>query len=76
MVPYENKRKRVSIIGLGYIGLPTAVLLAKKGYSVAGVEKNENLVNLINDGKTHIAEPDLDLSVKSMVSKGYLKAFI
>tara|TARA_X000000950_G_scaffold229307_1_gene277106 strand:- start:7010 stop:8242 length:1233 start_codon:yes stop_codon:yes gene_type:complete len=71
----EIKKIRVSIIGLGYIGLPTAALLAKKGYRVAGIEKNQELVNLVNEGKTHVAEPDLGICVKSMVSKGYLKAF-
>ncbi len=71
----ETKKQRISIIGLGYIGLPTAVLLATKGYRVAGIEKNWELVNLINEGKTNVAEPDLDIYVKSMVSKGYLKAF-
>ena len=60
---------KVCVIGLGYIGLPTAALLASKGFTVNGVDTNQQVVNNINDGKAHINEDGLDtlvnLSVKS-----------
>ncbi len=62
------------MIGLGYIGLPTASLLGTKGYSVHGVDVSQHVVDTINDGKIHIVEPDLDIMVKSAVNAGNLKA--
>ena len=70
------KNKSLCVIGLGYIGLPTAALLANKGFSVVGVDINEKVVSTINEGKIHIVEAGLDAFVKSAVSKGQLKAFI
>jgi len=67
--------KTVCVIGLGYIGLPTAALLASNGYDVAGVDLNHYAVETINKGKIHIVEPDLDAFVRSAVSAGKLKAF-
>ncbi len=52
--------KKLSVIGLGYIGLPTAVLFASKGLNVLGVDINESLINELNKGTTSINEPDLD----------------
>lgn len=66
--------KTVCVIGLGYIGLPTAALLARKGYQVIGVDVNPNTVEIINKGQIHIVEPDLDAFVRSAVSSGKLKA--
>ncbi len=66
--------KKVCVIGLGYIGLPTAALLANKGYEVHGVDVVESTVNTINAGKIHIAEPELDTFVKSAVNSRKLKA--
>ena len=68
------KKKTICIIGLGYIGLPTAALLSNNGYSVFGVDNNTKIVSTIKKGKTHIAEPDLSKIVKSSVLKGKLKA--
>ena len=68
------KKKTVCVIGLGYIGLPTAALIASKGYSVVGVDVKEEVVSLVNQGKIHIVEPDLDQFVKSAISTGLLKA--
>jgi UDP-N-acetyl-D-mannosaminuronic acid dehydrogenase len=65
----------VCVIGLGYIGLPTAALLASKGYDVVGVDLNHHAVETINQGKIHIVEPDLDAFVRSAVAAGKLKAF-
>ena len=66
--------KRVSVIGLGYIGLPTAAILASRGMNVIGVEVNQETVDTINAGKIHIVEPDLDIIVRSVVSTGNLRA--
>jgi UDP-N-acetyl-D-mannosaminuronic acid dehydrogenase len=68
------KKKTVCVIGLGYIGLPTAALIASKGYSVVGVDVKKEVVSLVNQGKIHIVEPDLDQFVKSAISTGLLKA--
>lgn len=68
--------KKVCIIGLGYIGLPTAALLANTGYSVHGVDVNQYAVDVINQGKIHIVEPDLDTFVHSAVASGRLRASI
>ncbi|CCE25200.1 UDP-N-acetyl-D-mannosamine dehydrogenase [Methylotuvimicrobium alcaliphilum] len=65
---------KVCVIGLGYIGLPTASLLGTKGFKVFGVDTSEHVVNTINQGKIHIVEPDLDILVKSAVQSGNLKA--
>lgn len=61
-------------MGLGYIGLPTASMLATKGHSVIGVDINKSTVDTINSGKIHIVEPDLDILVRSAVNSGNLKA--
>jgi len=66
--------KKICVLGLGYIGLPTASLLATKGYEVHGVDVNENAIQMINEGKVHIYEPDLDVMVKAAVQSGKLKA--
>ena len=69
-----NQNKKICVIGLGYIGLPTAALLANRGYEVHGVDVVQNVVDTINDGKIHIVEPELDTFVKAAVRSGYLKA--
>jgi UDP-N-acetyl-D-mannosaminuronic acid dehydrogenase len=69
------KTKQISVIGLGYIGLPTAALLASNGYSVVGMDVSEHAVKTINQGKIHIIEPDLDAFVRSAVAAGRLQAF-
>ncbi|MFP7733898.1 UDP-N-acetyl-D-mannosamine dehydrogenase [Priestia aryabhattai] len=66
--------KKVCVVGLGYIGLPTASVLASKGFQVHGVDVNEKAVNLINEGRIHIYEPDLDVLVKQVVENGNLVA--
>ena len=68
------KKKTVCVIGLGYIGLPTAALLANKGFSVVGVDVKEEVVSIINEGRIHIVEPDLQAVVKSVISTNKLKA--
>ena len=68
------RNKTICIIGLGYIGLPTAALLANRGYKVHGVEVVQSTVDTINHGKIHIVEPELDTFVRSAVNSGHLKA--
>jgi UDP-N-acetyl-D-mannosaminuronic acid dehydrogenase len=70
-----DRYKKISVIGLGYIGLPTAALLASKGYIVNGMDVNENAVETINKGEIHIVEPDLDAYVRSAVANKKLKAY-
>ncbi|MDC0883280.1 UDP-N-acetyl-D-mannosamine dehydrogenase [Litorivicinus sp.] len=70
-----EQQKRVCVIGLGYIGLPTAALLASNGYYVVGMDVNAHAVETINQGKIHIVEPDLDAYVRSGVAAGRLRAF-
>ena len=64
---------KVDVIGLGYIGLPTAALIASRGISVLGVDINERVVKTVAAGSIHIAEPDLDGLVQKVVSNGSLR---
>ena len=66
--------KKICVIGLGYIGLPTAALLANRGYEVHGVDVVQSTVDTINEGNIHIIEPGLDTFVRSAVSSGALVA--
>ena len=68
------QQPEVVMIGLGYIGLPTAALIAQGGTKVHGVDINQNVVDTINRGEIHIVEPDLGEAVFEAVSKGFLKA--
>lgn len=70
----EIEVQRVVMVGLGYIGLPTAAIMASRGLEVIGVDVNVDAVNTINEGKVHIVEPDLDIVVRSVVTTGNLKA--
>lgn len=65
---------RICIAGLGYIGLPTAALLANRGFFVHGVDVIQSVVNTINKGEIHIIEPELDTFVRSAVQSGKLTA--
>ena len=64
----------VCVLGLGYIGLPTASVLATKGFHVHGMDVRPEVVDTINAGRIHIEEPDLDIVVRSAVNSGQLKA--
>src|SRR5690554_4971887 len=66
--------KTISVIGLGYIGLPTAAVFASRKIKVIGVDVNQQAVDTINRGEIHIVEPDLDMVVHAAVHEGYLKA--
>jgi len=65
--------KKITIIGLGYIGLPTAAIFAKSGMEVLGYDINERVINALNKGKIIIEEPGLEDLVKEVVDKGSLK---
>jgi UDP-N-acetyl-D-mannosaminuronic acid dehydrogenase len=69
------KKQKVCVVGLGYIGLPTAALLASNGHDVIGVDIDQNAVDTINAGRVHIVEPGLDIVVKNAVSAGRLRAY-
>lgn len=64
----------ISVIGLGYIGLPTAAVLASRKKKVVGVDVNQHAVDTINRGEIHIVEPDLDGIVRTAVLTGHLRA--
>ncbi|MGC3339089.1 UDP-N-acetyl-D-mannosamine dehydrogenase, partial [Pseudomonas aeruginosa] len=64
----------ISVIGLGYIGLPTAAVFASRQKKVIGVDVNQAAVDTINRGEIHIVEPDLDMVVHAAVTEGYLRA--
>ncbi len=66
--------KRVSVLGLGYIGLPTAAVLASQGVTVVGVDVVPRVVKTINEGRIHIVEPELDALVGAAVASGRLRA--
>lgn len=70
----KNGFKCVSMVGLGYIGLPTAAMLASRKIKVVGVDINQNAVDTINRGEIHIVEPELDIIVQAAVTQGYLRA--
>lgn len=74
MTMAEHPFKRISVIGLGYIGLPTAAMFASRKIEVVGVDVNERAVDTINKGEIHIVEPDLDMVVHAAVREGYLRA--
>jgi UDP-N-acetyl-D-mannosaminuronic acid dehydrogenase len=72
----QHKFSRVAILGLGYIGLPTAATLASRGVEVIGVDVNEHAVSMITQGKVHFSEPDLDMLVRAAVMTGKLRAVV
>ena len=70
----NSQFKHICVIGLGYIGLPTAATFAAHGLKVTGVDVNQHAVDMINQGKVHIVEPDLDALVKQVVEQNMLSA--
>jgi len=65
---------KVVVIGLGYIGLPTAAVIARTGAKVLGVDVTQSIVDTINSGRVHIEEVDLDGLVSGVVARGSLRA--
>jgi UDP-N-acetyl-D-mannosaminuronic acid dehydrogenase len=70
----KSNFETISVVGLGYIGLPTAAMFAARKIRVIGVDINQRAVDTINRGEIHIVEPDLDMAVQSSVHSGYLRA--
>ena len=66
--------KKICIVGLGYIGLPTAAVLALSKQFVIGLDTNKDIVNNVNKGKVHIIEPGLLDAVNKAIDSGYLEA--
>lgn len=67
--------RTVSVIGMGYIGLPTCAVFASRGFDVTGVDVKESVVERVNRGEIHIVEPDLDGLIQKVVANGKLRAF-
>lgn len=65
---------KVAVLGLGYIGLPTAAVIARTGAQVVGIDVNAQVVDTVNSGKVHIEEIDLDGLVSGVVARGCLRA--
>ncbi|RAP65285.1 UDP-N-acetyl-D-mannosaminuronic acid dehydrogenase [Achromobacter sp. HZ01] len=70
----NSKVATVSVVGLGYIGLPAAAMFASRKVKVIGIDVNQHAIDTINSGKIHIVEPELDLLVHAAVTEGYLRA--
>ncbi|MBO7111304.1 MAG: UDP-N-acetyl-D-mannosamine dehydrogenase [Bacteroidaceae bacterium] len=66
---------RASFIGLGYIGLPTAIIAARHGIQIAGIDVNPEIVKATNEGHLHIVEPEMETMLKEVVANGSLKAY-
>ena len=73
-LPKPMEFETVSVIGLGYIGLPTSAILATHGITVIGVDVNPQVVDTVNKGRIHIVEPELEAVVSGVVSTGRLRA--
>ena len=67
--------KTVSVVGMGYIGLPTCAIFASRGLDVIGIDVNPMVVEKVNQGLIHIVEPDLDGLIQKVVANGKLRAF-
>ncbi len=74
MLNFKKDKFVCCVLGLGYIGLPTAALIAKTNNKVVGVDINQKVVDLVNNGKIHIIENGLEDLVKDVVKAGYLVA--
>ncbi|NJE30983.1 nucleotide sugar dehydrogenase [Thermococcus sp. 18S1] len=70
----ENRTAEIAVIGLGYIGLPTAIMFANAGFNVTGYEIRKDVVERINSGKAHIVEPDIDDLLRKAIESGKLRA--
>jgi UDP-N-acetyl-D-mannosaminuronic acid dehydrogenase len=70
----SDSELKVAVLGLGYIGLPTAAVIARTGAQVLGVDVHQSVVDTVNSGKVHIEEIDLDGLVSGVVARGKLRA--
>ena len=69
-----DSKPQVCVVGLGYIGLPTAAIIARAGCPVLGLDVTQHVVDTINRGDIHIEEVDLDGLVRGVVQRGLLRA--
>ena len=67
--------KTITVLGLGYIGLPTSIVLAKAGHKVNGFDPNEEVIRTLNAGKIHIVENNVQEEFKKVVDSGNFKAY-
>ena len=74
-MPMDNELK-VVVVGLGYIGLPTAAVIARAGAHVLGLDVNQSVVDTVNEGRVHIEEVDLHGLVQGVVDRGRLRASV
>ena len=74
MINHTKRDIECCVVGLGYIGLPTAAIIASKGITVTGIDINNNVINTVNNGSIHIYEPELKTLVEKVVKDGFLKA--
>ena len=70
----KRKKAKIAVMGLGYVGLPTATILAKSGFQVVGIDINESIVNGVSQGISHTREPDLDKLILKITKQGKLNA--
>lgn len=70
----SDSELKVVVLGLGYIGLPTAAVIARSGAWVLGIDVHQSVVDTVNSGKVHIEEVDLDGLVSGVVARGRLRA--
>ncbi|ASJ09024.1 NDP-sugar dehydrogenase [Thermococcus siculi] len=70
----ESRTAEIAVIGLGYIGLPTAIMFANAGFKVTGYEIREEVVKKVNSGEAHIVEPEIDELLRKAVESGNLSA--
>ena len=75
MVANEKKMNKICVLGLGYIGLPTAAMFATHGFEVIGVDINDDVVNVLRNGEIHIDEPGLKTLVQGAINSGNLEIF-
>jgi len=68
----QRKDVKITVVGMGYIGLPTSVMFAKAGFNVCGYDVNQDVINTLKSGKIHIKEPDLQQAFEEVMSTGKL----
>ena len=69
----KNKTAKITIVGMGYIGLPTSIAFAQTGFNVNGYDVNEEVISTLKSGKIHIKEPDLQQAFEKVLNSDKLK---
>jgi len=68
-----TKKTNICVVGLGYVGLPTAVNFADKGFNVIGVDKNKEIVDMISVGECHLKDLNIDERLRKVVKNKRLR---